>query len=332
MTPGAGSAPLLTMVKSLSSTTHHKEHVKFVGLQNTTVARYKKSISRFFEWMEVEQISTPESWTELDDAAGEYVNYLYLDDRPIGWALDFVSGMKRLCPKCKLHLPTAGTYNKNWAKSLKRTRALPMPPDILIALCTLSILRGERKLCAVLLLGFLGLLRSGELVLLTRGQLTFLSGNSTLVIALPESKGAKRSGQPENVIVSEAPVVQFIHSVAKDLEPGEVLYKCSHASLGVDIRRLSSMLGLHHPNLTPYTLRRGGATWLYQQTLNFDVVQHKGRWSEARTCKIYVNTATAEIGRASLPEWGSSRVKQCSLVFTTLLKNPALGVAAHEAS
>jgi integrase len=198
-----------------------------------------------------------------------------------------------------------------------------MPPDILVALCTLALVRNEPHLCAALLLGFVGLLRSGEIVQLVRSQLTFLSTDK-LVIALPDSKGAKRSGQPEHVIVYEAPIVRFVKSLVADLSPSDAIYSCSHASLGDDIRRLASLIGLHHPSLTPYTLRRGGATWLYQQTLSFDVVQDKGRWSEARTCKIYVNTATAEIGRASIPEWGSARVKLCNKIFPYILADTSL--------
>ena len=56
-------------------------------------------------------------------------------------------------------------------------------------------------------------------------------------------------------------------------------------------RSLCDALGLE--NLMPYGLRRGGATWLFQQTGNWHLVMEKGRWGHVATAKLYVMPALA---------------------------------------
>ena len=63
--------------------------------------------------------------------------------------------------------------------------------------------------------------------------------------------------------------------------------------VGDDLRWLCSLLGFSHSRLTPYCLRRGGATHLFSSTFSFDRVTVIGRWSQVRTARIYVNEALA---------------------------------------
>ena len=46
---------------------------------------------------------------------------------------------------------------------------------------------------------------------------------------------------------------------------------------------------------TPYSLRRGGATALFQWTGSFDVVADKGRWASLQALRLYVTTSLAEL-------------------------------------
>ena len=61
----------------------------------------------------------------------------------------------------------------------------------------------------------------------------------------------------------------------------------------------------------PYSLRRGGATTLFRETANLELVMVQGRWQSQRTARIYVNdgmaaekeeqfSATTDRGLASL--------------------------------
>ena len=50
--------------------------------------------------------------------------------------------------------------------------------------------------------------------------------------------------------------------------------------------------------VTPYSLRRGGATALFRQSGSFDVVANKGRWVSLAALRLYVTTALAELADA----------------------------------
>ena len=67
----------------------------------------------------------------------------------------------------------------------------------------------------------------------------------------------------------------------------------------------------------PYSLRRGGATHLYQQTLNWSLVRERGRWNATSTARIYINEGMAEFNRAMLT---SKQVAVQNLFLKTLQK------------
>ena len=169
----------------------------------------------------------------------------------------------------------------------------------------------ETPLATVFLLRFVGLLRIGEFVSLKRCHLQFLGGGSQLHIPLPDSKGARRSGLPESVVIKHHLVVNFFARAISHCAPNDFIYPCTHASLERDLLRIALAIGLKHPNLTPYSLRRGGATWLFKGILNYDYVQDHGRWSQTKSCRIYVNQGMADLGRHALPPWGINRVNTC---------------------
>ena len=50
-------------------------------------------------------------------------------------------------------------------------------------------------------------------------------------------------------------------------------------------------LGLSGANLRYYSLRRGGATKIFNETGSFDACAEAGRWASIRTARIYIDAA-----------------------------------------
>ena len=73
--------------------------------------------------------------------AGEYLNFLYQDDLPLRCTNDFLNGLQRLYPRCRLRLPTANLYFRNWQKATKRVRALPLAEETVRSMATCAVLR-----------------------------------------------------------------------------------------------------------------------------------------------------------------------------------------------
>ena len=100
VTRGVASIPL-GMVRSVRKPDTRRGHVKYAGLQLSTIRKYNLAIKRFFVWLDSAEKTIPVSLEDLDEAVGEYINHLYQDDLPVGWASDVVCGFKRFYPKCR---------------------------------------------------------------------------------------------------------------------------------------------------------------------------------------------------------------------------------------
>ena len=116
---------------------------------------------------------------------------------------------------------------------------------------------------------------------------------------------------PESVVIRHHLTVKLFAKAFSNHAPQDFIYPCTHASLGRDLARIALAIGLRHPNLTPYSLRRGGATWLFKRISNCDYVQDHGRWSQSKTCRIHINQGMADLGQHTLPTWGVNRVHTC---------------------
>lgn len=299
----------------------HKVHLKYTGLQQTTIKRYRRNILRFFTWLELSELLMPKTFDLLDVYASEYVNHLYMDDYPLGWASDFVCGIKRFYPQCRLRIPVTVQYFKAWVKSTKRTRAIPLSPEIVMAMASTAFLQRLPRLAALLLVGFLGLLRTGEMVTLCKRQFLILGGGSLAVIMLEETKTSRRSNFSEHVTIQDPAVVRFLVKVLKPLNPDDKLFSCNHLSLGRHLTALGKFLCLKSPQLTPYGIRRGGATFHFLSHGSYDLTRDLGRWNDQKTAKQYINQPTSDIALHSLGETGTLRVQRGVLILPGLLES-----------
>ncbi|CAK0814125.1 unnamed protein product, partial [Prorocentrum cordatum] len=133
--------------------------------------------------------------------------------------------------------------------------------DACLAMASISLLWGWPRFGLSLLLEFLGFLRTGEILSIMKKQVSILGGGSLLVIALPSSKGAKRKGRPEYVRIHDTEVIRAVALLLGSLSPDERLPPGGFRQFSQLLEATAKTIGIAHPNLTHYTLRRGGATW-----------------------------------------------------------------------
>ena len=135
-----------------------------VGISAVTLRRYQIRIHWFFIYLQLRNISLPKTNDELDYHASNYLEHLWREGEPEGWATDFVSGLRRLVPCARRLLPTTRFYLSNWRRTISRTRALPFTPLMVRGLAGVALADGNIRMAAVLLLGFVALLRTDELL------------------------------------------------------------------------------------------------------------------------------------------------------------------------
>ena len=84
------------------------------------------------------------------------------------------------------HTTLARMYLRNWSRTLTIRRALPLPVDIIVGMIGVAAVQDKWALCGAMYIGYLGLLRTGELQgvwsylsLTRRGPSTRMSGSSS---------------------------------------------------------------------------------------------------------------------------------------------------------
>jgi integrase len=274
-------------------------HVKYAGITKVSLARYRKRLRVYFDFLHVHDMEWPKSLEELDESVGEYINHMYKEGESPNYARETISALKRLYPRCKKGLETALHFTKCWGKELHRKRATVLPCEVLIGMVGLALAKDEPRVAVTFLLGFLGLLRTGELLTLVRGQLKFFD-DSLCVIAMPESKGAKRKDYHECVLIHDRVAVRLIKHVVNKLQPDDKIFLGRWADLRDKVSFYAGRFGLGGTHLTPYCLRRGGATWHFTKYTSMDATQALGRWEQAKTAKIYINQSMSDMAAMEL--------------------------------
>ena len=285
-----------------------KAHLKYTGLQSATLKRYQTHVRKFFGYLDFEHLDTPSSLEDLDIAAAEYINFLYQDDRPYGWAADFLSGLKRMYPKARRRLDTSSVWLKNWSRTLRPTRALPLPCDLVQAMACSALLRGELQFGTALLLGFLCFLRVGEIVNLQSKDIRFFCNPVLAFLTLEDSKGAKRSGAAEHVVLKDAAVVSLLRLLCKGKASPALLFPIKWTAFCESLQVAGARFGLSSTRLTPHCLRRGGATWYFLASGSYDKTQHRGRWQCAKTARQYIDESVSDMASVSLSTADKRRV------------------------
>ena len=124
----------------------------------------------------------------------------------------------------------------------------------------------------------------------------------TGTLALPWSKIGQQKGAQETVSIL-IPAVGFLLYRAAHKHPAHLpLLQSSPSSFRAFFYRSLEQLGLDSFKFQFYSLRRGGATHLYQMQWSVQDIMVRGRWSDVRTCKIYIQDGVAQLSSMQLSQ------------------------------
>ena len=118
-------------------------------------------------------------------------------------------------------------------------------------------------------------------------------GKAGLILRLRNTKVGQRRGQDEGVVVGDPLVRAVLRLLSQGLEAGDPLlggqghhwrYRWNAAIRALKLQRL---------DIRAYSLRRGGATWLFRKSGSFDRCLDRGRWGNSRNARLYIEDAAA---------------------------------------
>ena len=270
-------------------------------VQPSTRSRYDKALEKFFHYLRSAELILPKARTEVDGLARDYIENLWSKGEGRGLASDTLAALQDTQPQLRGHLPGAWRLLKTWSTNELPSRAPPMPLDILESLVGYSLFKGRPLFALSLLLGFFGLLRTGEILALTKQQVTVSRQSGTAILSLGLTKSGKRQGAAESITLHTEDVIRRLSQWV--LTPHSPPLLCPSSS---QWRLLFSQsleaLGFSSLEFRPYSLRRGGATFFFRQTGAFDRLLLHGRWQSTKTARMYVNEGLAILAELS-PVW-----------------------------
>ena len=151
--------------------------------------------------------------------------------------------------------------------------------------------RGFRRAALMILVGYHCLLRTKELLCLRTTDITMHRKGAHLI--LRDTKMGQRVGIDENATINDTFITEALRSELPAIQIGATVVGITASKFRHVWKDGLLQLGLPE-TMTPYAIRRGAATQLFQLTGKFDLVANAGRWSTVAALRIYVTTALAE--------------------------------------
>ena len=216
-------------------------------------------------------------------------------------ASDTLAGLQDIDPKLRGSIPGSWRLLRTWVHNEIPARAPPFPELILKAMAGFAIFHQQEDMALSLLLGFYGLLRTGELLGIQNKHVAMTSPSKVAVISLGLTKSGKRVGASESITIGVLEVLQLLWAW-KCRTPASAFLCPSPCKWRSAFSHIVSQLQLSDWQFRPYSLRRGGATMWFQRHSSFDKLLVQGRWSAARTARIYLNDSLATLAEMKIPK------------------------------
>ena len=179
----------------------------------------------------------------------------------------------------------------------------PIPERLLYSWVNYLVDKADLYFASCLLLGFDGLLRTGE-VLQIRPCDMLVRGEQVL-LHLSNTKTSVWKGVDEVVIFYNLWTTLILQeTLALAEEQGRrnfPLWDRSPQAFRKQFRRYLRRWDLEKLGFRPYNLRRGGATHLFTQCRSYDLITQRGRWNSIKASRVYVQEALSQLPLLLLP-------------------------------
>ena len=284
-----------------------------------TLARCKEAVLYFISFLGSIAAELAVDYEQLDQQICSFIEYLWADGASKRYACDVLSGAQHfLMTRRKF----AGGWQllTTWSRLELPSRAPPISEFIVQAIIGMALEQNRIDFSALLALAFHGCLRTGEMFAVQYSHIG-LAADFTGTLALPWSKIGQQKGAQETVSIL-IPAVGFLLFRAAQNHPVNLhILRSSPSSFRAFYAHCLDCLGLSACNYAFYSLRRGGATHLYQLQWQVQDIMIRGRWSDIRTCKIYIQDGVAQLSSMQLSQQSLALCNHYRNLFLKFVSN-----------
>ena len=258
-------------------------------VQAKTKARYDAAVGRILPFLEKQP-----SLVDLDSIVDEWIEAQWIAGEALTYIADCLSGLHFYWPELRGMLRQAWRLFKQWRRIETPKRAPPMTAALAKAYVARAVERNQLRFAAMIAIGFHGLLRTGELMALTFADVEISS--TCGVISLDHSKTGWRTGAKEAIAVRDPLTLQLLDVLlSAQPAPGERIWPHSPQKFRADFQRMGEFLHVQCLQMKPYSLRRGGATYLLQAGVPLETILVRGRWRSLAVARLYLEDGMAQL-------------------------------------
>ena len=279
------------------------------------LTQYTQFAARFFEWAYGSPVRPRAlNFDQLDQLCAEYVEHLWGEGEPKGWAAYTLAAVQHFVPGARHHLPSAWRLKAAWDKLELPERAPPMTQGVALAVAGVMLTVGHPRSALAVALAFHCVLRTGEALMVRKCDITIARSKKSAIINLRLTKSGQRLNQHEVVSVDDAKLVQWLERALEKLKPGDPIVAQTPQGFRKLFYGALKVLGLSGYNFKPYSLRRGGATHHYRVKGDINGTALRGRWANIKTARIYITDALVKLQEATITPKELEAIQKFKLV------------------
>ena len=295
--------------------------LKQLTVQPSTRRRYDLAVDGFLAFLKSEHLVLPHEKRKLDPLVCDYLEHLWYTGKGRGLACDTLAGLQDLQPGLRSQLPAAWRLLRTWQRNEIPSRAPPLPEHVVQAMAGWAFFKGWHSFGLSLLIGYYCMLRTGEILGLRSSHLDCTNSSLQTVVCLGYTKGGKRHGAAESVVLGLEPIVSLVKAWKRTVSASTSLTPSPPKWRQLFNQALEG-LGISDLKFRPYSLRRGGATYFFQKHQNLDKILIQGRWHTQKSARIYINEGLSVLAQMKLP-LSDPKLKPFLTVYRSFLLRPS---------
>lgn len=270
-----------------------------------TRQRYYTAVRRLLPYLEEQP-----DLTNLDEVICEWIELEWVKGAPLSYIADSLSGLHHYWPQLKGNLRECWRLFKSWRRIEAPNRAPPLTAQLARAFIACAVESDQLALAVLLAIGFHGLLRTGELMALKFSNIEL--GSSCAIVSLEVSKSGLRTGAREAIAIRDTMTLDLLNTLAvtAPVERSTRWWTHSPQFFRSRFADLCQFFRVAHLKFKPYSLRRGGATYLLQEGLPLEGILIRGRWKSVSVARLYLEDGLSLIPSLRLPRSDQALVKQ----------------------
>jgi len=187
-----------------------------------------------------------------------------------------------------------------------------------------------QSLAVVVRIAFHALLRPGEALGLTRGDVTFVTPvlrerTAVLAIRRPKTRHVMGAGRSQFATVRDVSTVAWLEAFCGVLKMSDFVWPASRSTFNTMFKLVVKSAGLESCRITPASMRSGGATAEMLSGTSMEAIAFHGRWVSIASLRSYLQEGASHLIWNHLSASARARCEALLIRYHRILLGPPLG-------